>query len=135
MGTGIAVTLMSIHYVEQKIRHSAEYYALIVFSVLGAVIMASAGELLTAYIGLELLSFSLYVLVGLSRNDKRTPEASTKYILLGAVSSGIFLYGLSILYGTLGTTAFREMDQTLFLLADHPSVIMGFGLLLAGLAF
>ena len=135
MGTGIAVTLMSIHYVEQKIRHSAEYYALIVFSVLGAVIMASAGELLTAYIGLELLSFSLYVLVGLSRNDKRTPEASTKYILLGAVSSGIFLYGLSILYGTLGTTAFREMDQTLFLLADHPSVIMGFGMLLAGLAF
>lgn len=135
MGTGIAVTLMSIQYVEDRIRHSAEYYALIVFSILGATIMASAGELLTAYIGLELLSFCLYVLVGLGRKDARTSEASTKYILLGALSSGIFLYGLSILYGTLGTTAFREMDGTLLILVDHPSVIMGFAMLLAGIGF
>lgn len=135
LAAGIAVVFMSIEYVGRKLRHPGEYYSLLVFSVLGAIIMASAGELLTAYIGLELLSFSLYVLVGLARGDTRSAEASTKYILLGAVSSAILLYGISMLYGTLGTTFFRTMDGPLFVLAAEPTVIIGFVMVMAGFAF
>ena len=86
--TGFAVVLMSVDYVGRKMRHPGEFYAMIVFAVLGATLMAETGELLTAFISIELLSFSLYVLVGLSRGDGRSAEASTKYILLGAISSG-----------------------------------------------
>ena len=135
LGSGIAVVFMSIEYVGRKLRHPGEYYSLLVFSVLGAIVMASAGELLTAYIGLELMSFSLYILVGLTRGDPRSAEASVKYILLGAVSSAILLYGISILYGTLGTTFFRTMDGYLLAFAAEPTVIMGFVMILAGLAF
>jgi NADH-quinone oxidoreductase subunit N len=84
--------------------HPGEYYSLVVFSILGAVMMAASGELLTAYISVELLSFSLYILVSLTRGDQRSAEAGTKYILLGALSSAILLYGISIIYGTMGTT-------------------------------
>ena len=134
MGVGIAVVLMSVEYVGQKMRHPGEYYALLVFSVLGAVMMAASGELLTAYISLELLSFSLYVLVSLTRGDRRSAEAGTKYILLGALSSAILLYGVSILYGALGTTYFHLMALPLQL-GFTPSVVAGLTMVLAGLGF
>jgi len=135
LGTGVAVVLMSVEYVGKKLQNPGEYYALLVFSVLGSIMMASAGELLTAYIALELLSFSLYALVGLPRGDPRSAEAVTKYILLGAVSSAILLYGISLLYGTLGTTFFRFMDSPLAMFASQPTVIIGFAMVAAGLAF
>ncbi len=135
LGTGVAVVLMSVEYVGKKLQNPGEYYALLVFSVLGSIMMASAGELLTAYIALELLSFSLYALVGLPRGDHRSAEAVTKYILLGAVSSAILLYGISLLYGTLGTTFFRFMDSPLAMFASQPTVIIGFAMVAAGLAF
>ena len=134
MGIGIAVVLMSVEYVGRVIRHPGEFYGLIVFAVLGSVLMASAGELLTAYIALELLSFSLFVLVGLTRGDRRSAEASTKYILLGAISSAVMLYGISLLYGTAGTTVFREMGAQ-FWANFSPTVIVGFAMLLAGFGF
>ncbi len=135
LGVGVAVVLMSVEYVGKKLQHPGEYYSLLVFSVLGAIMMASAGELLTAYIALELLSFSLYVLVGLARADRRSAEAVTKYILLGAVSSAILLYGISLLYGTLDTTFFRSMDTHLAAFASQPTVVIGFAMVAAGLAF
>jgi len=135
LGTGVAVVLMSVEYVGKKLQNPGEYYALLVFSVLGSIMMASAGELLTAYIALELLSFSLYALVGLPRGDPRSAEAVTKYILIGAVSSAILLYGISLLYGTLGTTFFRFMDSPLAMFASQPTVIIGFAMVAAGLAF
>ena len=134
MGIGIAVVLMSVDYVGRVVRHPGEFYGLTVFSVLGAGMMASAGELLTAYIALELLSFCLFVLVGLTRGDRRSAEASTKYILLGAISSAVLLYGISILYGTLGTTVFRSMDVPLHAQFDA-TVAVGFAMLLAGVGF
>ena len=133
--TGVVVTLMSVEYVGRRMHHPGEYYSLLVFSVLGAVMMAGAGELLTAYIALELLSFSLYVLVSLARGDRRTAEAGTKYILLGALSSAILLFGISILYGTMGTTVFRELDRPLAFSLGTPTVIVGFAMVLGGLAF
>ena len=132
---GVVVTLMSVEYVGRRMSHPGEYYSLLVFSVLGAVMMAGAGELLTAYIAVELLSFSLYVLVSLARGDQRTAEAGTKYILLGALSSAILLFGISILYGTMGTTVFRELDGPLAISLGTPTVIVGFAMVLAGLAF
>ncbi len=134
MGVGIAVVLMSVEYVGQKMRHPGEYYGLLVFSVLGAVMMAASGELLTAYISLELLSFSLYVLVSLTRGDRRSAEAGTKYILLGALSSAILLYGVSVLYGSLGTTYFQLMADPLQA-SFTPSIIVGLTMVLAGLGF
>ena len=134
LGVGIAVVLMSAEYVERVIRHPGEFYGLVVFSVLGSALMASAGELLTAYVALELLSFCLFVLVGLTRGDRRSAEASTKYILLGAISSAVMLYGISLLYGTAGTTVFAEMGAQ-FWANFSPTVIVGFAMLLAGFGF
>ncbi|MCH7655299.1 MAG: NADH-quinone oxidoreductase subunit N [Chloroflexi bacterium] len=134
LGVGIAVVLMSAEYVGRVIRHPGEFYGLVVFSVLGSALMASAGELLTAYVALELLSFCLFVLVGLTRGDRRSAEASTKYILLGAISSAVMLYGISLLYGTAGTTVFPEMGAQ-FWANFSPTVIVGFAMLLAGFGF
>ena len=134
MGAGIAVTLMSIDYVGRKMRHPGEYYAMIVFSTLGAVMMAASGELLTAYVALELLAFSLYVLVGLTRGDARTVEASAKYILLGALSSAVLLFGIALLYGTLGSTVFREIAGPLSQ-NDTATTALGFTMVAAGLGF
>jgi NADH-quinone oxidoreductase subunit N len=134
LGTGIAVSWMSQEYVGAKMRHPGEFHALVVLAVLGAGLMASAGELLTAYISIELLAFALYVLVGLGRGDMRSAEAVTKYVLLGAVSSAVMLFGISLLYGATGQTAFRYLEGPL----DQvwaPVPIVGFAFLVAGLGF
>ena len=134
-GIGIAVVVMSVDYVAEKMHHPGEYYALILFAVLGATLMAQSGELLTAFISIELLSFSLYVLVGLSRGDSRTAEASAKYILLGAISTAIMLYGVSQLFGALGTTRFIEMGPALAAGPWNLTLITGFVMVIAGLGF
>ena len=99
--------------------------------------MAAATELLTAYISLELLSFSLYILVGYLKRDNLSSEASLKYILLGAFSSAMFLYGMSLIYGVTGTTYYDGIAEGL---ADrgagtNPAVIVGMMLILAGVGF
>ena len=132
--TGFAVVLMAIDYVGTKMRHPGEFYALIVFAVLGATLMAESGELLTAFISVELLSFSLYALVALSRGDGRSAEASAKYILLGAISSGFMLYGISQLFGALGTTVFSDMGPGLAARFDL-TITIGFVMFVAGLGF
>ena len=109
MGVGIAVIMGSLHYVNKHLTHPGEYYAIIVVSVLAMMMMAASGELLTAYLSLELLSFCLYILSGYALHDRRSNEASVKYVLLGAFSSGLLLYGIVLLYGALGTTHFAEM--------------------------
>ena len=135
-GVGIVVTLMSLEYVSRRMRNPGEYFALIVFAVLGSTLMAEAGELLTAFISIELLTFSLYVLVGLSRGDDRSAEATTKYILLGAISSALMLYGISQLYGAYGTTVFTELGPLMAVGFNWDlTTISGFVLILAGLGF
>src|SRR5690349_8549793 len=107
VGAGIAI-LMSTHYLEIEREHHGEFYALILFSVVGMMCMAAGFDIVLIFIGLELMAISTYVLVGFLRTDRRSNEAALKYLLLGAFSSGIFAYGLSLLYGLTGAT---KLDQ------------------------
>ena len=100
-GLGI---LISMKYLDIEDIHHGEYYALMLFATSGMMLMASAGDLITLYLGLELMALSIYILAGFMRGDSRSNEAGIKYLLLGAFSSGIMLYGMSLLYGISGTT-------------------------------
>jgi len=100
-GLGI---LLSINYLKVEDIHRGEYYALMLFATTGMMMMASAGDLITLYLGLELMALSVYILAGFKRRDNRSNEAAIKYLVLGAFSSGIMLYGMSLLYGLSGTT-------------------------------
>src|SRR3989304_4576179 len=92
-GAGFFACIASARYVKDRLLHAGEYYAFILLAVIGANGMAASRELLTAYISLELLSFSLYVLVSYAKYDLRSNEGGLKDMLLGAFSSAIFLYG------------------------------------------
>ncbi len=102
--------IASIHFVGDRLRHHGEYYGLILFATLGMMLMAASRELITAYLSLELLSFSLYILVGFNKLNPLSNEGSLKYMLLGGFSSALFLYGLSLIYGVTGTTTFGGIE-------------------------
>jgi NADH-quinone oxidoreductase subunit N len=137
MTTAAVVCLASGKLVEDKLRHPGEYYALIILSTIGAIGMAAARELMTAYLSLELLSFSLYVLVSYAKFDKRSNEAGLKYMLLGAFASAMFLYGLSLIYGVSGSTYYSEISASLAGgTGDFDfALLMGLVLIVAGLGF
>ena len=103
----VVLILGSHEYVERHVRHIGEFYALLLLATVGAIYMSAARELITAYISIELLSFSLYVAVSLTLADRRSGEASLKYVLLGGVASAMLLYGLSLIYGIAGTTSYE----------------------------
>lgn len=96
--------LMSVRYLEIEHESHGEYYALMLLSVVGMMCMAAGADVVLIFIGLELMAISTYVLVGFLRRDRRSNEAALKYLLLGAFSSGIFAYGLSLFYGLTGST-------------------------------
>jgi NADH-quinone oxidoreductase subunit N len=111
-GTAIAI-LMSVRYLETENESHGEYYALMLLSVAGMMCMASGFDIVLIFIGLELMAISTYVLVGFLRRDHRSNEAALKYLLLGAFSSGIFAYGLSLLYGLTGSTNLGDINRGL----------------------
>ena len=111
-GTAIAI-LMSVHYLEIEKESHGEFYALMLFSVVGMMCMAAGYDIVLIFVGLELMAISTYVLVGFLRRDKRSNEAALKYLLLGAFSSGIFAYGLSLFYGVSGSTNLGVIAQKL----------------------
>ncbi len=96
--------LASYDYVTKYVKSDGEFYTLMLFSVVGMMLMASTTELITIYISLELTSIPLYVMAGLIRANEKSAEAAVKYVLLGAMSSAILLYGFALLYGLTGTT-------------------------------
>src|SRR4026208_55460 len=108
---------ISLKYLDIEREHHGEYYALILFATMGMMFMAGAMDLVTLYIGLETMAIATYVLVGFLRSNQRSNEASMKYFLLGAFSSGILLYGMSLLYGIAGSTRFIEIARAL---AERP---------------
>src|SRR5574341_2404846 len=136
-GVGFFACIASARYVKDRLLHPGEYYAFILLAVVGANGMAAARELLTAYISLELLSFSLYILVSYAKYDLRSNEGGLKYMLLGASSSAIFLYGIGLVYGATGTTNFAAIGAAVSGdISDIDSALFfGLAMMIAGLGF
>ncbi len=114
IGVGILTVLSSAQYLKREHAASAEYYALLLFSVTGQCVMATANELIMIFIGLEISSIATYILAGYLRDDKRNNEAALKYFLLGSFATAFLLYGIAWIYGTTGTT--NLMDIRAYLL-------------------
>ena len=134
---GVFAIIASARFVKDRLLHAGEYYGLILLSVLGANLMAASSELLTAYISLELLSFCLYVLTSYAKFDLRSNEAGLKYMLLGAFSSAILLYGIGMIYGVSGSTRFTEIAASLSgdTAGFDLAMLLGLVLIIAGLGF
>ncbi len=112
-----------------------EYFLLVLFAVLGAMVMVAGNSLLTLYLGLELMSLSLYALVAMQRGNRQSAEAAVKYFVMGALASGFLLYGMSILYGVTGSLIIQQVAQ--IGLASEQQLLFQLGLvfLVSGLAF
>jgi NADH-quinone oxidoreductase subunit N len=134
-----ALTLViSQDYMEKQGIARFEYVVLMIFATLGMMLMVSANNLLSLYLGLEMQSLSLYVIASFNRDDERSTEAGLKYFVLGAVASGMLLYGSSLVYGFSGTTDFKALGA-LFAEGQGPhasiGLIVGIVFILAGLSF
>jgi NADH-quinone oxidoreductase subunit N len=134
---GFLTVLLSVRYAAEEGLEPGEYYALVLFVLLGAMLMASGGDLLIIFLGLEIMSLAQYILAGMRHHVLKSSEAAMKYFLLGAFATGFLLYGISLLYGATGTTnlagimtAVREGG-----LSDHPLMSIGMGLLVVGFGF
>jgi NADH-quinone oxidoreductase subunit N len=119
LAASLIVALISYNYLEIEGEHRGEYYGLILLANCGMFFLAAGTDLVTLFIGLELMALCFYVLVGFLRGDKRSNEAAMKYLLLGAFSSGFLVYGFSVLYGISGST--RLSDIATALAARQPS--------------
>ncbi len=132
-----AVAVIAAHgWFERDFEHGAEYPVLVLFAALGMSVMVSATSLMSLYVGLELNSLSAYVLASYRRTDDRSAEAGLKYFVLGALASGILLYGISLLYGFTGTVSFDGIAAA-FAREGTSSIGLLFGLVfvMAGMAF
>jgi NADH-quinone oxidoreductase subunit N len=132
--TGSAAAIfMSIDYVQRERQQRFEYSVLILFSTLGMMMLISAADLIALYLGLELMSLPLYVVAASHRDHLRSTEAGLKYFVLGALSSGMLLYGASLIYGFTGTVTFAGIAQA----ATHGGIGLIFGIvfLFAGFCF
>src|SRR5437773_3761337 len=112
------VVLISVKYLEIEHSHYGEYYALLLFSAVGMMFLASGTDLIVLFIALELMALCEYVLTGFLRGNRRSNEAAVKFFLLGAFSSGLLLYGMSLLYGIAGSTRLRDIAAGL---SERPS--------------
>lgn len=128
------VFMYSRSYVANRSMHG-EYYTLSLFSILGMMILVSAHSLLTLYLGLELLALPLYAMIALYKMDQKSSEASMKYFVMGALASGMLLYGISLLYGATTSIDIGKVANFLMKTSATPSVIIGMVFLIVGLAF
>jgi NADH-quinone oxidoreductase subunit N len=143
LSSGLAI-LLSANYNPEKGIEIGEYYCLILFCTVGMIVLSSAVDLILIFIGIEVVSISLYVLAGIRRDDLKSNEAALKYFLLGAFASGFLLYGMSLIYGFTGTTnlkgimtAISAMDgkDNSFLVLGCILFIVGFGFKIAAAPF
>jgi len=138
LAVGLATLILSQGYLEKKGNETrGEYPALILFAVIGMMLMTQANDLVMVFLGLELLSLSLYVLVGFLRHDIYSNESGLKYLLLGAFATGFFLFGAALTYGATGTTNFDGIASAIASgdILSHVFLSLGIGLLLIGFAF
>jgi NADH-quinone oxidoreductase subunit N len=129
------VVMLSMDYLARTGPESGEYYALVLFSTAGMMLMASAGDLIVVFLSLELMSLSLYVLAGLFKTRLTSGEASMKYFLLGAFATSFLLYGIALIYGATGSTNLDRIAASAAAKGGDPLVLVGLGLLLVGFGF
>lgn len=136
LATGM-VLFSSLEFMQRNKFDGGEYQVLTLMALLGGMLMASAGDFIILYLGLELLSLSIYVLAAMRRDDIRSNEAGLKYFVLGSMASGFLLYGITLIYGTTGTTLFTGVAHALGEAHGHvnPATVMGVVLVLAGMSF
>ncbi len=127
--------LLSPKYADIEGIQSSEYYVLLLLALSGMMIMASATDLLSIYVGLELMVLCTYVLTGFLRQQRRSNEAALKYVILGAVSTGIFLYGVSLIYGLTGTTQLDAVAAAVTGDPLDPGLLLAVVFIVAGLVF
>lgn len=132
----IMVLVYGRQYLVVRGLDKGEFYLLVLFATLGMMVMISAASLLTLYLGLELMSLSLYALVAIDRDSKRATEAAMKYFVLGALASGLLLYGMSMVYGATGNLNIADISQVLYQgQADKTVLVFGLVFIVAGIAF
>ena len=133
--TGV-VLVYSRHYLAERGLYKGEFFVLVLFALLGMMVMVSASHFLTLYLGLEMLSLSLYAMIALQRDSTIATEAAMKYFVLGALASGMLLYGMSMVYGVTGSLGLADIAAAL---ADGTDLriplVFGIVFLVAGLAF
>jgi NADH-quinone oxidoreductase subunit N len=130
------VSVVSYKYLEIEDEHHGEYYGLIMLANCGMFFLAAGTDLVTLFIGLELMALCFYIMVGFLRRDKRSNEAAMKYLLLGAFSSGFLLYGFSVLYGIAGSTKLADIAAAISVRdAWDPMVFLALGTTAVGLLF
>ncbi len=135
-GTVSAVLIYSLAYISERGMLKGEFFSLVLFATLGMMVMISASHFLTLYIGLELLSLSLYALVALRRDSVVATEAAMKFFVLGALASGFLLYGMSMVYGATGTLHVSQLAQIIQSEASSREVlVVGLVFIVAGIGF
>lgn len=137
LGTSLIIFMSIGSLKRENIQHTGEYYYLFLPAVLGAMVMASSGDLITLFVGLELLSITTYVLVGIRKSNLQTNEAAFKYVVMGGIASAFILYGMSFLYGMTGTTNVLQINEGLFALDESftAMIYLSFFLMLVGFGF
>ena len=134
--TGYVVLLMSTNYIEEGDYYEGEYSFMLLSSVLGMVVMASARDLITIFVALELLSIPAYMLAGWRKRDPRSNEAALKYYLLGVLASAVMLYGMSLVFGVTGSTVLARIGREVAGSAgDEPVIALGIFFIVVGFAF
>ncbi|HSK78152.1 MAG TPA: NADH-quinone oxidoreductase subunit N [Thermoanaerobaculia bacterium] len=134
VGTALTV-LLSVRFLEEGSYRASEFYSLLLLATSGTLFMASGYSLLTIWISLETMALASYVLAGYFKREVRSNEAALKYFILGALSSGILLYGISLLYGAAGTVQLAGLSRALLGVENNPLIPLGWLLLAAGLFF
>ncbi|MEX2581952.1 MAG: NADH-quinone oxidoreductase subunit N [Gemmatimonadota bacterium] len=127
--------LISIGYLDRRDINRGEFYVLMLYATVGMMLLGSARDLILLFLGLELMSVAVYVLVGFDRKDARSSEGALKYFLLGAFSSGFLLYGIALIFGSTGSTNLAAIVPLLPEVQQSPMFMIGAALLLVGLLF
>lgn len=134
---GILTVVFSADTVERDRLPAGEYYAVMLFGIVGMMLMGQATDLLVIFLALETMSIAVYVLTGIRRDQQQSTEAAFKYFLLGAFASSFFLYGIAFLYGVTGTTNIDELSTRIAAqsMSGNPMILLGIGLLIVGFGF
>jgi NADH-quinone oxidoreductase subunit N len=134
---GIITVVISGQTVERDRLPAGEYYAMVLFAIVGMMLMGQATDLLVIFLALETMSIAVYILTGIRREQQQSTEAAFKYFLLGAFASSFFLYGIAFLYGVTGTTDIETLSTKIAAqsMSGNPMILLGTGLLIVGFAF